>query len=307
MSKKSNLTHEYKKRLKNQCKFGQSKDAAKKAAKEYAKEHNTAYEQPRGIYATKTLKDYDAACNYFLNYCLDKHRYEVKTWDDCRQFASEYIESIKPKLSAWTIHLYATAIASSYDTKVKDLLPDTELPKRERKNIVRGRSLATKGLEADERYEKSITILKATGCRRKEALRLRKEDFREQLDKNGKPTGNLEVFKRGKNGLHRWCMVNPKYTDDVKNFLCHQPTFKVDGEDRLFRKNDIPKSEIHSYRADYARDLYDYYEKQGFATGNLYRCKKDMAGVVYDKGLLSKVSYDLQHGRNNVVISYLWK
>ena len=27
----------------------------------------------------------------------------------------------------------------------------------------------------------------------------------------------------------------------------------------------------------------------------------------YDKGILQKVSYNLQHSRNNVVISYLWK
>ena len=118
----------------------------------------------------------------------------------------------------------------------------------------------------------------------------------------------MSVFKRGKNGLERWCLVNPNYQKDVCEFLDKQPSFRIDGEDRLFRKADIPKSEIHSFRADYARDLYDYYEQQGFANGNLYHCKKDMAGITFDKGILEKVSFDLQHGRNNVIVSsYLWK
>lgn len=302
MSKKSNLTHEYKMRLKSQCKFGESKREAKLAAKEYAKTHGTKYEQPRGIYATKTLKDYDDSCRFFMNYCLEHHRYEIKHWDDLKQFVPEYIEGLKDTHSAWTIHLYATGIASSFDCKVKDLLPDMELPKRERQNVVRGRDLPTRGLEADKRYEQSIKILKATGCRRAEALRLRREDFRKNDD------GTMSVFKRGKNGLERWCLVNPNYQKDVCEFLDKQPSFRIDGEDRLFRKADIPKSEIHSYRSDYARDLYDYYEQQGFANGNLYHCKKDMAGITFDKGILEKVSYDLQHGRNNVIVSsYLWK
>lgn len=307
MSKKSNLVHQYKQNLQKQCKFGQSKSEAKKAAKEFAKQNGTKYEQPRGIYSTKTLKDYDSACRYFMNYCLENHKKNIRTWDDCKQYVSEYIESLIPSLSAWTIHLYATAIASSYDTKVKDLIPDVTLPKRERVNIVRGRDLPSRGLEADERYETSIQILKATGCRRMEALRLRKEDFREQVDNLGNKTGLMEVYKRGKGGLERWCLVNPKYTNTVRTFLRNHPTYRINNEDRLFRKNDIPRSEIHSYRSDYARDLYDYYEAQGFASGKLYHCKKDMAGITFDKGILAKVSFDLQHSRNNVIISYLWK
>ena len=149
-------------------------------------------------------------------------------------------------------------------------------------------------------------LLKATGCRRKEMLRLRKEDFREQV-KDGQKTGNLEVYKRGKGGLERWCLVNPNYTQEVKDFLEHATTHKAAGEDRLIRKSDMPETEVHSYRADYARDLYDYFESQGYASGKMYHCRKEMAGVVYDKGLLEEVSYHLQHHRNNVVISYLWK
>ena len=306
MSKKNNLIHEYKTNLKAQCKYGESKAEAKRAAKDYAREHNVPYEQPRGIYSTTTYNNYDKACKYFLEYCLDNHKEDIRHWDDCKKYAGEYISGLIHSHSAWTVHLYATAIASSYDTKVKDLIPDVKLPERERKDIIRGRDLASQRLEQDVRFQKSIMLLKATGARRKEMLRLRKEDFREQV-KDGQKTGNLEVYKRGKGGLERWCLVNPNYTQEVKDFLEHATTHKAAGEDRLIRKSDMPETEVHSYRADYARDLYDYFESQGYASGKMYHCRKEMAGVVYDKGLLEEVSYHLQHHRNNVVISYLWK
>lgn len=46
-----------------------------------------------------------------------------------------------------------------------------------------------------------------------ELLRLRREDFRERTDCNGNKTGELEVYKRGKGGIERWCLVNPAYNE----------------------------------------------------------------------------------------------
>lgn len=307
MSKKHNITHQFKEGLKAQCKFGESKAEAKAEARKYAKENNCEYKQPMGIYAKETLKSYEKYCSYFASYCLTNHSKDVRSWEDCKKYLGEYINSLSKTHSAWTVRAYATGIASSYGERFKDIAPDVTLPSRERANIVRGRDLASKGLEYDERYEKTLELYKATGCRRIELLRLRPCDFREQLDDKGNKTGNLEVYKRGKGGLERWCLVNPNYTDMVREYISTQPTFKINGENRFVRKADVPKTEVHSYRADYARDLYDYYEEQGFATGKLYRCRKDMAGVIYDKGLLQKVSFDLQHGRTNVVLNYLWK
>ena len=147
-------------------------------------------------------------------------------------------------------------------------------------------------------------MLKATGCRRKEILRLRKQDFREQIDSSGKKTGYLEVFKRGKGGIERWCLVNPKYTGFVKDFLKDAPTYLYSGEPRLFKKIEVPSNGIHSLRAVYAKNLYDFFAEQGYATGELYYCRKELVGVSYDKGILAKVSYNLQHSRNSVVVNY---
>lgn len=77
----------------------------------------------------------------------------------------------------------------------------------------------------------------------------------------------------------------------------------------MFLKAELPKGAIHDLRADYAKDLYAYFDSRGdVATGEIYHCKKDMIGHSYDKGILQAVSYNLQHSRNNVVVSnYLWK
>lgn len=61
---------------------------------------------------------------------------------------------------------------------------------------------------------------------------------------------------------------------------------------------------LHYLRAQYAQDLYRYFEGQGAATGQLYHCRKDRAGDVYDKGILMAVSQNLGHSRCDVVVSH---
>lgn len=153
-----------------------------------------------------------------------------------------------------------------------------------------------------------VTLAKATGARRMELLRLRREDFRERTDCDGNKTGELEVFKRGKNGIERWCLVDPQYNDFVRELIATAPTYNFNGEDRLLRKADLPaKLPIHDCRSDYACSLYDYYMEHGKATGEIYSCRKDLKGIHYDKGVLAAVSWDLQHSRDSIVIDYLWK
>lgn len=303
MSKKSVFIHQYKKALKSQLRLGQSKHDAKIKKREECRRENKPFEPIQGIYATSTLKTYDEICNRFVHFVLLHYKEEVKSYADCLPFAKEWLES-KKDLSAFTLHTYAAALASSFNVKTHDL--GFTLPIRERKNIKRNRNDDLTGNYKTKRQRDAFTMLKATGCRRAEILRLRKEDFRKELDITGNPTGNLEVYKRGKGGIKRWCLVNPSYTDFVTKFLETAKTYVHAEEERLFEKNDIPKNGVHSTRAIYACDLYLYFEKKGYATGKKYHCRKELAGISYDKGILAKVSFNLQHSRNNVVINYLW-
>lgn len=300
MGKKSNLNHQFQAELKKETRFGQSKHQAKEAARKEALEKGEAYRQVRGIFSHKTFADYKESLSIFTNWVIKNHS-EVKTIAQAKKYIPEYMDGLRERgLSEWSIHKYAYAFRSCYHCEIADL--GITLGVRSRADVTRDRDAGENALRNRERYRQTILVLKATGCRRMELLRLRREDFRENGD------GTLSVFKRGKNGMERWCLVNPRYTGDIRQFLSEKENSYAGKEDRLFAKSDIPKNlPVHDLRADYACDLYRYFEACGLASGNIYHCRKELKGCHYDKGILRHVSYHLQHGRNNVVIDYLWK
>lgn len=309
MSKKSVFKHQYKEALKSQIHFGESKHQDKLQEREKCRRENLpAPKSIKGIYSTKTLKDYSFVCDQFIDWVLMNHRKEVKTYADTQKYAAEWLQMKENAgLSAWSLHLYGSALAASYGGISKNDL-GYSFPARERRNVTRNRNDNMSGEYRTERQRNAYKMLKACGCRRLEALRLRKSDFREQII-NGEKTGLLEVYKRGKGGIERWCLVNPNYTTFVQDFLKTAKSYSFGGEhDRLFEKNDITKGGIHSARAIYAADLYRYFEEQGtYTTGKLYHMRKECYGYSYDKGILAEISYNLQHSRTGIVASaYLY-
>lgn len=306
MSRKSKLQHQYIMELKKECKFGQSKNQAKQKAREQAAQTNEKFKQVKGIYSYKSYNDYVKSLNTFTNWVCKNHS-EVKNIEQAKRYVPEYIDGLRLRgLSEWTIHAYAYSLVSAYHCEISDL--GITLGTRSRADVIRNRDAADSALRNDERYEKVVDLAKATGCRRMELLRLRKEDFRERTDCNGNKMGEMEVYKRGKGGIERWCMVSPAYNEFVKDFIKNAPTYSFNGEERLLKKSDLPgRLPIHDCRSDYACALYNYYEEQGRASGEIYSCRKDLKGWHYDKGILEAVSYDLQHSRNSIVIDYLWK
>lgn len=305
MSKRGKLVYECKISLQSQTHFGESKHKAKITAREAARQKGKAYTTIHGIYSSTTLKNYDKICKRFITWVMENHRNEVKSYKDCLPFAKEWLaEKESNGLSAWSLNLYGSALASSFGGINRHDLGYT-FPARERKNIIRNRNDDLSGCYSTKRKRDAYTMLKATGCRRQEMLRLRKEDFRQEI-KDGKETGNMEVFKRGKGGIERWCLVNPVYTEFVQRFLKDAITYSHANEERLFQRNDLPRKGIHSTRSIYACDLYKYFSENGYASGEIYHCRKELSGYSYDKGVLHEVSYHLQHSRDNIVITYLW-
>ena len=300
MSKKSNMLFQIRNELNKETKYGESKHKAKELAREESKRTGEPYKQVRGIYSTNTYNDYVESCKTFSIWCI-KHHPEVKNIRDCEKYASEYINDCRErKLSEWSINKYAYAISCVYHKEIEELGITKGV--RSRADIKRDRDAENNRLRQSEKYDNTVRMVKATGCRHAELLRLRKEDFRENED------GTMSVFRRGKNGIERWCLVNPIYQDWVKDFVQQKETVKVNDEERLFRKNEAPtKLPLHDCRATYACNLYDFYEKAGYANGDIYHCRGDLAGYSYDKGILAKGSFDLAHGRNNVVVDYLWQ
>ena len=298
MGKKSNITHQMIKELNKECKFGQSKHQAKEEAR--AKGENPALVS--GIYSQSTYNSYLKVNKQFIGDTIRSHR-EVKSIFGCKKYVREFLEKKEEAgLSAWTLNQYGSALAKTFHCSKNDF--DYDYPSRNRADIKRCRGTSSSDYQSpEEKYAVGKLLVKATGCRRAEAMRLRKEDFRERSD------GNLEVYKRGKGGIERWCLVNPQYSDQVREIVRSAETHNFNGEDRILLKSDLPKSSIHDLRADYARDLYDFFENRGdVANGKIYYCKKELVGYSYDKGILKEVSENLQHSRPSVVASnYLWK
>ena len=306
MSRKSKLQHQFIIELKRETKFGESKHRAKEQAREEAIRNHSNFKQVRGIYSYRCYDDYKKSVGTYVNWVCKNHS-EVKNIEQARRYIPEYVDELRDKgLSEWTIHSYAYALRCAFHCEISEL--GITLGTRSRADVIRNRDAADSALRNDERYEKVITLAKATGARRMELLRLRREDFRERTDCNGNKTGELEVYKRGKGGIERWCLVNPAYNVFVKDFIKNEKTYNFNGEERLLRKSDLPaKLPIHDCRSDYACALYNYYEERGRASGEIYSCRKDLKGWHYDKGILEAVSYDLQHSRNSIVVDYLWK
>jgi len=138
MSKKSNITHQYKKALQRQCKYGESKHEAKELKKEEAKKNKAKIEQVRGIYSTATYNSYAKVCKQFVETVLKAHK-EVRTFSDCHQYVNEFLENKQKKgVSSWTLHLYGSALGSAYDCSKNDF--GFEFPERSRKDIKRCRA-----------------------------------------------------------------------------------------------------------------------------------------------------------------------
>ena len=177
MGKRSKITHQALQCLKAQTRYGESKFEAKEKARAEAKEKGEHFKEIRGIYSTTTFSSYAKVCRQFIDRTVQNHP-EVKNFNDCKEFVPEFLESkIDKGCSAWTLAQYASALACAYDCHKNDF--GVQLPIRSRVNVVRCRGINSSDYRyPEERWDTIKMVLKATGCRRMEVLRLRREDFR---------------------------------------------------------------------------------------------------------------------------------
>ena len=206
-------------------------------------------------------------------------------------------------ISAWTIHTRVYALCSVFGTPYKELLEVDKLPARCRANITRSRDI---GDSADryhaQHHEDARLLARACGARRGGLLGLCSDDLKADAQ------GNLRVHLREKGGKERDALVLPQYADRVREVFSRYGDGAgavTGGKRRLLPLQALPKDmPLHYLRAQYAQDLYHYFEGQDAASGKLYHCRKDRVGDVYDKGILMAVSQNLGHSRCDVVVSH---
>lgn len=299
MGKRSNFRHQYQNALKAQTRYGESKHQAKIDAREKAKEEGVKYEPVRGIFSRTTYNDYCEVCGQFADYVI-KHHGECKNFYDSRKYVEEWLHMKQDKeLSAWTLHKYGCALASAFNCQIKDF--DFNFPQRERANVKRCRGEnGSDYRNTNPRFDDIKDFIRGTGARRGGLIKLRTDDIRERSD------GLYEVYLREKNGMERWSIVHPDYQEKVLKMFEDSKGYPVaNGEVRLFRTCDIPTGSIHDLRGEYAKNMYNFFEEHECGNGDLYHCRKELAGVSYDRQIMQLVSEQLGHHRLDVVVSYL--
>lgn len=272
MGKNTNLVAIANEILSRKCRYGESRHQAKidGMAKNY-------------IYSLSTFKTYNQQARQFFETVQREHP-EVHTLNGAKKYIQEYVNRFN---SAWTQATIKSAL-----TKIYGQL-DVTVKTRMREDIVRSRFERERDKRfSDEKNKDLIAFLKATGLRRREAESITGDSLKYI---SGKPF--LCVI--GKGGKYREIPISEQF---VENKLRSTPK-----EEKVF--GEISSAiDIHSYRAEYATNLYNSLKRKNIPKEDRYICRKDKAGLILDKVAMLEVSRRLGHGNNRIDVfanSYL--
>lgn len=284
--KTKSVAYQVRRALHEQVVFGESKYIVKKECGDYTGK----------IFSKATYATYEKECIQFGNWC--QQNYGCKTIVADRQYVEKYLQWNKERgYSPWTIRLRASALAKLYRCKTTDF--NIDLPKRERTEIKRSRH-PTSGF-SETRNQKVVDFCLGTGLRRHELLKLKPDNF---VMHNGKAFVYVES---GKGGKSRFAYVLPEFQEAVQRCFREASELK---KDTVFEKREIKtRMPIHHYRAMYAQNYYNQLSRliENICREERYYCRKDKAGIIYDKKALLIVSRSLGHNRCDVVVSnYLY-
>lgn len=236
-----------------------------------------------GIYSWTTYKTYLKHACYFVKWC--KKNYGCKTLQECRQYAAEWIQT-RSNLSAYTQKLEASALCKLYGCCLDDLHIQTK--RASRADITRSRGEASRDKHfSEDKNAALVAFCRATGLRRSELANLRGTQLINQ-------NGNYYITVTGKGGRTRNALViNPAAV---------VPLMTEAGKEKVFTYIHSA-ADIHSYRADYATTIYKMYARDvsSLPQNELYCCRKDKKGIIYDRAAMLKASQNLGHNRVSVV------
>jgi hypothetical protein len=287
---KESLRYQVTKTLTAKEAFGESKHAAKLS--------NSSTAPLEKIYSRSTRQCYQKHCCYFVDWC--KERYHCKTLAECQQHAAEWLQSrIDAGLSPYTIKLEASAVAKLYGISTADLGINT--PSRHRTDITRSRG----GVKSDrhfstERNAALVAFCRSTGLRRRELTMLRGSDLAWDGERS---CWTLKLTTGTKGGRPRTVPIigTPEQIQAVVN-RCNAA-----GSGLVWERGTIPqRTDIHSYRSDYATAYYKQVARpvDQLSGRELYHCRGDQYGLVFDRDAMLEVSRALGHNRVSVIASH---
>ena len=225
------------------------------------------YEEAKSYFKNKyandvTSKNYTMCYKRFLNYCHEFHN--TKTKDDCKKYIQEYIDYLAEKQKPSSVHTAAAAICSLHCIPLGDI----SKPKRITSNYTRGRPNNDRHERNDNdlnnpAYSRLVEFQRRVGIRRSELARLTSDDFFERAGKF------YCIVRRGKGGKRQEQLILREDVDFVKSYFANTPK----GE-RIFSKSEMNNHlNLHSIRAQAAKDTYTYLENRLKSEGEEYRKK----------------------------------
>lgn len=213
-------------------------------------------ESLKGITENQSVRTYKRGCEKFVDWMEDTKKikyFEDIPEDKMIEFIQEYEKWMENECySASTIHTYLAPICKTMGVNMNKI----KKPKRSAGRLKRSRdktaNLQGKAELGKDEYQRLINTQKAVGIRRNELRKLTGADLIETKN------GLFVRVKRGKGGKYQLQKILPEHEaqiravwDDIK---ADQPVFSTEE-----MKNKI---DLHSMRADLAKEAYDYYLKQ---------------------------------------------
>ena len=280
--------------------IGESKFVAQQKGLKSDEKSSTALTKDK-IYSWNTFGSYLKQASYFLKYCKEEHK--CRNLEDCKPYINDWLQkNIDEGKSAYTQKLRSCSLAKLYDCSSKDFI-QTDV--RHRNEISRSRGVKVRDKHFSEtKNAELITFCKSTGLRRAE-LKALTGDKLVYKEKEDKYYVNINIGSKG--GRERLAPIVGNINSVVEKMISV-------GTEKVFNK--IPlAADIHSYRAEYATQIYNLNARpieelncslgfKGGKTEDVYICRGDLKGIVYDRKAMLVASKALGHNRISVIAGH---
>jgi hypothetical protein len=219
-----------------------------------SRQHELKVEALKGITSHKTVASYKQSIDAFASWEKETYGkdFDHKSYKINREHIQAYANDLAAKgTSPSSIHTKLAPVCKG----VKIPMEHIDKPKRSAGTLTRDRNIdankqGKRELESPK-FEKSVSLARATGLRRSELAHLTKENLK--YDESGHMC--VEVLK-GKGGKYQLQRILPQHQDTVKKiFDATEP-----GKPVLEKKDMSRHISYHSIRADVAKEAYDYYK-----------------------------------------------
>lgn len=248
----------------------------------------TGERKAKYIHSQKTIETYMQHARQYGNWLRD-HDMGHCTMQEAREHAGEYISTMP---SAWSQKCARSALARVFDCKGQELCAVRD---RRTEDIVRGRAMTERAARIERNHPELVELCRSVGVRHGRELWQICPDAIRYKD------GEMYVDLIGKGGLPREILVIGKGREIIEQDLA---SGRFSGKEQMYH---VPSHmNVHAARADYAARCYEFAERHGLASGDIYHSRKMEKD--YDKGCLSFVDKNLGHGSERyftAIVNYL--